>query len=116
MADSDEEKASFQISKNSLSFALLISNGSVLVVGIVMIGPAFFNLTPKDYAFLGVEAETSLSVSSSKHASTKVQSVTNKESSGDKEEIKKERDSKKGKKKKSDSKSSGGGETANLSI
>jgi len=89
LADSDEEKASFQISKNALSFALLISNGSVLVVGIVMIGQAFFNLTPKDYAFLGVEADTTLSISSSKHASTSVQSVTNKEYSGDKEEIKK---------------------------
>ena len=54
---SNEERDSFQIDATSLSYALLISNASVLVIGVILILRACFNTSEGDFLDAGFDEE-----------------------------------------------------------
>jgi len=53
LAKSGEEQNSLQFSSDSLSYALLFSNTSVLVIGLVWIAKSFFFPSEKEFEFVG---------------------------------------------------------------
>jgi len=55
----DRERESFQIDSTSLSYALLISNASVLVFGLILILRACFNTSEGDFLDVGFDEELS---------------------------------------------------------
>jgi len=57
--NSADEKESFKLEETPLSYALLISNASVLIVGLVLVGKAFFSSSDRDYANMGFSQNSS---------------------------------------------------------
>jgi len=51
----DQERQSFHIDSTSLSYALLISNASVLLIGLILIGRACFNTSEGDFLDVGFD-------------------------------------------------------------
>ena len=51
----DEERSNFHIDSDSLSIALLISNVSVLVIGVILIGRACINTSEGDFLDVGFD-------------------------------------------------------------
>ena len=98
LAKSEEEKDSLQFSKNSLSFALLASNGSVLCLGVAMVAQAFFNLTPKDHAFLGAGKYSHQSTDDPKLPINNISSVSQMKKTANNVVLKKRKKNRKGKK------------------
>jgi len=54
---SSKDRSSFQIDSTSLSYALLISNASVLVVGVILILRACFNTSEGDFLDVGFDED-----------------------------------------------------------
>jgi len=52
---SSEEKSRMNIDSNALSYALLISNVSVLLIGLILIGRAFCNTSEGDFLDVGFD-------------------------------------------------------------
>jgi len=54
---SSQDQSSLQIDSESLSYALLISNVSVLVIGVILIGRACINTSEGDFLDAGFDEE-----------------------------------------------------------